>query len=617
VIQKRDDIRNIAIIAHVDHGKTTLVDGMLKQTKVFRNADTAGERILDSNALERERGITILSKNTAVTWNNVKINIVDTPGHADFGGEVERVLNMVDGALLLVDAVEGPMPQTRFVLRKALASGLRIIVVINKVDRAAADPAAALNATFDLFLELGANDEQAEFPVVYAIGLEGKAGMSIDDLQHDLAPLFETIIREVPAPKVDVETPARLLVTTLEYDNYKGQIAVGRLQSGTIRRGMNIVRITPTGERSTGRIEHLFTYHNLSRQEVDEVRAGEIIAFSGLDTIGISDTIADPANAVPLPPISIEQPTVRMTFGVNTSPLAGKEGKSGWGTSRRLRERLYNETRSNLALRVEDGETPDRFIVSGRGELHLGILIETMRREGYEFDISKPEVIYRRDPETDEMLEPFEEVHIEVTDEMTGTVMELLGARRGRMIDMRTENGMTFLEYIVPTRGLLGFRSKFLTATGGNGQIHSLFFAYEPMVGSLPQRQFGSLLAWEAGISTPYAMVGAQTRGTFFIEPGTEVYEGMIVGEHIRPEDLAVNVCKTKHLTAVRTKNYADEDRLKSTRQMSLDDWIEFITQDELLEVTPTSLRGRKKILNNERRLKEQKNRERMVAEAE
>ena len=617
MIQKRDDIRNIAIIAHVDHGKTTLVDGMLKQTKVFRNADTAGERILDSNALERERGITILSKNTAVTWNNVKINIVDTPGHADFGGEVERVLNMVDGALLLVDAVEGPMPQTRFVLRKALAGGLRIIVVINKVDRAAADPAAALNATFDLFLELGANDEQAEFPVVYAIGLEGKAGMSVDNLHNDLAPLFETIIREVPAPTVDMETPARLLVTTLEYDNYKGQIAVGRLQSGTIRRGMNIVRITPTGERSTGRIEHLFTYHNLSKQEVDEVRAGEIIAFAGLDTIGISDTIADPANAVPLPPISIEQPTVRMTFGVNTSPLAGREGKSGWGTSRRLRERLYNETRSNLALRVEDGETPDRFIVSGRGELHLGILIETMRREGYEFDISKPEVIYRRDPETDEMLEPFEEVHIEVTDEMTGTVMELLGARRGRMIDMRTENGMTFLEYIVPTRGLLGFRSKFLTATGGNGQIHSLFFAYEPMVGSLPQRQFGSLLAWEAGTSTPYAMVGAQTRGTFFIEPGTEVYEGMIVGEHIRPEDLAVNVCKTKHLTAVRTKNYADEDRLKSTRQMSLDDWIEFITQDELLEVTPTSLRGRKKILNNERRLKEQKNRERLVAEAE
>ncbi|PJF27965.1 MAG: translational GTPase TypA [Phototrophicales bacterium] len=616
-MQKRDDIRNIAIIAHVDHGKTTLVDGMLKQTKVFRNAEAVGERILDSNVLERERGITILAKNTAVTWDNVKINIVDTPGHADFGGEVERVLNMVDGALLLIDAVEGPMPQTRFVLRKALAAGLRIIVVINKIDRAAADPAAALNATFDLFLELGATDEQADFPVVYAIGLEGKAGLSVDNMQDSLAPLFETIIREVPPPVVDMDTPARLLVTTLEYDNYKGQIAVGRLQSGMIRRGMNVVRITPTGERTTGRIEYLFTYHNLSKQEVDEVKAGEIIAFAGLDTIGISDTIADPANAIPLPPISIEQPTVRMTFGVNTSPLAGREGKTGWGTSRRLRERLYNETRSNLALRVEDGDTPDRFIVSGRGELHLGILIETMRREGYEFDISKPEVIYRRDPETDEMLEPFEEVHIEVSEEMTGTVVELLGARRGRMIDMRTESGTTFLQYIVPTRGLLGFRSKFLTATGGMGQIHSLFYGYEPMVGVLPGRQFGSLVAWEAGIATPYAMVGAQSRGIFFIEPGTEVYEGMIVGEHIRPEDLAVNVCKTKHLTAVRTKNYADDERLKSTRTLSLDDWIEFIAEDELLEVTPISLRGRKKILDNERRLKEQKNRERLVAEAE
>jgi GTP-binding protein len=384
-----------------------------------------------------------------------------------------------------------------------------------------------------------------------------------------------------------------------------------------MRRGMNVVRIAPSGERSTGRIEYLFTYHNLSKQEVDEVKAGEIIALAGLDAVGISDTIADPANAIPLPPISIEEPTVRMTFGVNTSPLAGREGKTGWGTSRRLRERLYNETRSNLALRVEDGDTPDRFIVSGRGELHLGILIETMRREGYEFEISKPEVIYRRDPETDEMLEPFEEVHIEVSDELTGTVVELLGARRGRMIDMRTENGTTFLKYIVPTRGLLGFRSKFLTATGGMGQIHSLFHSYEPMAGAIPGRQFGSLVAWEAGTATPYAMIGAQSRGTFFIEPGTEVYEGMIVGEHIRPEDLAVNVCKTKHLTAVRTKNYADEERLKAIRQMSLDDWIEFIAEDELLEVTPLSLRGRKKILDNERRLKEQKNREKLAAEAE
>jgi len=613
VTQTRDDIRNIAIIAHVDHGKTTLVDGMLKQSKVFRNPDSAGALILDSNDLERERGITILSKNTAITYKDVKINIVDTPGHADFGGEVERVLNMVDGALLLVDAVEGPMPQTRFVLRKALAGGLRVIVVINKVDRPAANPEAALNATFDLFLELGANDEQADFPVVYAIGLEGKSGLQPDALKNDLSPLFDVIVAKVPAPIVEMDTPSRLLVTTIEYDNYKGQIAVGRLLSGTMKRGMKVVRITPTGERTTGHIDYLFTYHNLSKQEVEEVRAGEIIAFGGLDVIGISDTITDPANAVALPPISIEEPTVRMTFGVNTSPLTGREGKSGWGTSRRLRERLYNETRSNLALRVEDGETPDRFVVSGRGELHLGILIETMRREGYEFDISKPEVIYRRDPETEEMLEPFEEVHVEVADEMTGTVIELMGTRHGRMVDMRSERGTTFLEYIVPTRGLLGFRSRFMTATGGMGQVHSLFFGYQPLVGTLPGRQFGSLLAWEAGVATPYAMVGAQTRGTFFIEPGTEIYEGMVVGEHIRPEDLAVNLCKSKHLSAVRTKNYADDERMKSIRNLSLDEWIEFIAEDELLEVTPLSLRARKKILDNELRLKSQKAKERML----
>ena len=611
--QTRDDIRNIAIIAHVDHGKTTLVDGMLKQTKVFRNVDAAGERILDSNALERERGITILAKNTAVTWNGIKINIVDTPGHADFGGEVERVMNMVDGALLLVDAVEGPMPQTRFVLRKALATGLRVIVVINKVDRPFANPERALNATFDLFIELGANDKQAEFPVVYAVGMEGRAGLEADELHDDLTPLFETIIKEVPPPTVDMDKPARLLITSLEYDTYKGQIGVGRLLSGTVKRGQQVVRITPTGERQNGRLEYLFTYHNLSKQEVDEARAGEIIAFGGFEAMGISDTIADPANAEPLPPISIEEPTVRMTFGVNTSPLAGREGKTGWGTSRRLRERLYNETRSNLALRVEDGDTPDRFIVSGRGELHLGILIETMRREGYEFDVSKPEVIYRRDPETGEMLEPVENVHIEVADEMTGTVVELLGGRRGRMIDMRSESGTTYMEYIVPTRGLLGFRSRFMTATGGMGQVHSLFHGYEELAGPIPGRQFGSLVAWEAGPSTPYAMMAVQQRGTFFIEPGTEVYEGMVVGEHIRPEDLAVNLCKTKHLTAVRTKNYADREFLKASRQMSLDDYIEFLAEDELLEVTPQNLRVRKRILNNEQRMKAQKAREKML----
>ncbi|HLV36691.1 MAG TPA: GTP-binding protein, partial [Spirillospora sp.] len=444
---QRDDIRNIAIIAHVDHGKTTLVDGMLKQAHVFRENQQTGERILDSNDLERERGITILAKNTAVTWGGVKINIVDTPGHADFGGEVERVLNMVDGALLLVDAVEGPMPQTRFVLRKALALGLRVIVVINKVDRPYARPADALNETFDLFIELGANDEQADFPVVYAVGLDGRAGYAADAIGPDLTPLFETILREVPAPYIDPEAAPRLLVTALEYDNYKGQIGIGRLQSGVLRRGMPVARITPQGDKTSGRLEYLFTFHNLTRVEVESVRAGDILAFGGFEDINISDTLADPALTEPLPPISIEEPTVRMTFGVNTSPFAGREGKTGWGTSRRLRQRLLDETRRNVALRVQAGDTADRFIVSGRGELHLGILIENMRREGYEFDVSKPEVIFREDPETGETLEPVEDVYIEVADEMAGTVFELMGARHGEMIDMRSESGTTYIQY--------------------------------------------------------------------------------------------------------------------------------------------------------------------------
>jgi GTP-binding protein len=614
VTQTRADIRNIAIIAHVDHGKTTLVDGMLKQTKVFRNAAAAGERILDSNVLERERGITILAKNTAVVWEGVKINIVDTPGHADFGGEVERVLNMVDGALLLVDAAEGPMPQTRFVLRKALALGLRVIVVINKIDRPNARPEEALNETFDLFIELGASDEQAEFPVVYTIGLEGRAGRDPHALADDLRPLFETIVAQIPPPPIDDAAPASLLVTTLEYDNYKGQIGIGRLQSGVLRRGMPVLRVSPAGDRVNGRIEYLFTFHNLSKQEVEEVRAGDILAFGGLDDLGISDTITDPTNPRILPPISVEEPTVRMTFGVNTSPFAGREGKTGWGTSRKLRERLYNETRSNLALRVADGDSPERFIVSGRGELHLGILIETMRREGYEFEVSKPEVIMQRDPETNELLEPVEEVYIEVADGLTGTVVELLGARRGQMVDIRTDAGTTFLRYLVPTRGLLGFRSQFLTATSGMGQIHAIFYGYQPFSGAIPGRQFGSLIAWETGVATPYAMIGVQQRGTFFIEPGTEIYEGMVVGEHIRPEDLAVNLCKTKHLTAVRTKNYADDERMKAIRRMTLDDYLEFIADDELLEVTPLSLRARKRTLNNELRMREQKQREKLLA---
>ncbi len=614
--QARDDIRNIAIIAHVDHGKTTLVDGMLRQAHVFRteaSAAAAGERILDSNAIERERGITILAKNTAVTWNGVKINIVDTPGHADFGGEVERVLNMVDGALLLIDSVEGPMPQTRFVLRKALSMGLRVIVVVNKVDRVNARPAEALNETFDLFIDLGASDEQSEFPVVYAIGLAGRAGYAPDTLANDLTPLFETIIKEIPGPEVEPDAPARMLVTTLEYDDYKGQIGVGRLRSGVMRKGMPVVRITPQGQQSSGKVQYLFTYHNLARREVEEVLAGDIIAFSGLEEIGISDTIADPANPTPLPAISVEEPTVRMTFGVNTSPFSGREGKTGWGTSRRLRQRLFEEIRHNVALRVSETDQPDQFTVSGRGELHLGILIETMRREGYEFQVSKPEVIYRQDPDTGETLEPFEEVHIEIADPMTGTVVELLGARRGQMLDMRSDGGTTYLKYLVPTRGLLGFRQQFLTATSGMGQIHSLFFGYSPMVGPIPGRQFGSLVAWETGSATSYGLDNAQLRGTLFIGPQTEVYEGMVVGEHIRPEDLGVNVAKAKHVTNVR-RSFAEEGiRLTPPRNMSLDDSIEFLAEDELLEVTPQNLRIRKRILNNDDRQKEQKRREKLM----
>jgi len=549
-------------------------------------------------------------------WGDVKVNIVDTPGHADFGGEVERVLNMVDGALLLIDAVEGPMPQTRFVLRKALAAGLTIIVVINKVDRPHANPEVALNETFDLFIELGANDEQANFPVVYAIGMDGRAGYQADTLEDGLKPLFDTILNNIPPPEINAEEPARMLITNIEYDNYKGQIGIGRINSGIVKKGMPVVRITPTGERVNAHIDYLFTFYNLSKVEATEVRAGDIIAIGGLGELGISDTIADPANAVALPPILVEEPTVRMTFGVNTSPVAGREGKTGLGTSRRLRERLMNETRSNLALRVGDGESPERFVVSGRGELHLGILIETMRREGYEFEVSKPEVIYRRDPETGEMLEPVEEVHVDVADDLTGVVVEMLGARRGQMIDIRSENGTTYVKYIVPTRGLLGFRAKLLTATSGMGTIHSIFHSYEPVAGAIPGRQFGSLIAYEAGPSTTYAMADLQQRGTFIIEPGTEVYTGMVVGEHIRPEDLAINVCKSKHLTAVRTKNYADDIRLRSIRTMSLDDYIEFMAEDELLEVTPASLRLRKRILNNELRMRDVKAREKFMADA-
>lgn len=613
----RSDIRNIAIIAHVDHGKTTLVDGMLKQSHVFRDASRAGERILDSNDLERERGITILAKNTAITWNGVKINIVDTPGHADFGGEVERVLNMVDGALLLIDAVEGPMPQTRFVLRKALTLGLPIIVVINKIDRPYSRPEAVLNETFDLFIELGASEKQSDFPVVYAVGLDGRAGDDPAAIGDDLVPLFDTIINYIPGPRVDEDEPMRLLVTTLDYDNYKGQIGIGRLRSGAIARGMDIVRLTPDGQRIAGRIEYLFTHHNLTRIEIDEAQAGDIIAFAGITDLGISDTIAHPDVTEALPAILVDQPTVRMTFGVNTSPFAGREGKTGWGTSRRLRQRLSEETRHNVALKVADGESADRFVVSGRGELHLAILIETMRREGYEFEVSRPEVIFQYEEGTGALLEPIEEVHIEVAADMVGVVVEMLGVRRGRMVDMRTDSGTAYLDYLVPTRGLLGFRTNFMTATSGLGQVHSIFHGYEPCVGPIQGRRGGSIVAFENGVSTAWALNNAQERGTLFIGPGVEVYEGMVIGVNPRNIELPFNVAKDKHLTNHRRSFAEDAIRLTPPRNMSLDECIEFLEEDELLEVTPDSLRIRKRILSLDLRAKDAKKRESLDQAAE
>ena len=609
MLQERTDLRNIAIIAHVDHGKTTLVDFMLRQAHTFRENQQVAERVMDSNDLERERGITILAKNTAIripdeNGNMVKVNIVDTPGHADFGGEVERIMNMVDGVLLLVDAAEGPMPQTRFVLKKALERGHKAVVVINKVDRKDAEPARVLNETFDLFIELGASDEQADFPVIYAKATTGQTGAS-PDLGPDLGPLFDSILRHIPAPRVDPEAPLQLLVTTLGYNEYRGVTAVGRIFAGKLKAEQKLARLTTSGENLPEHARYLYQFQGLETVEVDEASAGDIVSLAGLEGIGIGETLADPENPVPLPTITVEEPTVRMTFGVNTSPFTGREGK--WGTSRRLRERLYEELRSNVALRVEDTDSAENFLVSGRGELHLGILIETMRREGYEFQVSRPEVIFHL-AEDGSLLEPYEEVHIETSSETVGVVVEMLGARRGRMIDMQdTGQGTTRLKYIVPTRGLLGFRYQFLTSTRGMGVMNTVFHGYDEMAGPMTSRSSGSLVAWEAGTATTFALKSAEERGVLFISPGTEVYEGMVVGENARSGDLAVNVCKKKHLTNMRNSNKDIEVRLTTPRQMSLDEAIEYLADDELLEVTPENFRIRKRILDTETRTKQQK----------
>ena len=615
---ERTDLRNIAIIAHVDHGKTTLVDGLLRQSHTFRDNQQVAERVMDSNDLERERGITILAKNTAITipdpqtGGQVKINIVDTPGHADFGGEVERVMNMVDGVLLLVDAAEGPMPQTRFVLKKALEMGHKAVVVINKVDRKDAEPARVLNDTFDLFIELGATEQQADFPIVYAVATTQRAGLT-PDLGPDLSPLFDVILRHIPAPKVDLDAPLQLLVTALGYDDYRGVTAVGRVHAGRIHAGQKLARIQADGSILPEAARYLYTFQGLKKVEVDEVSAGDIVSLAGLEGIAIGETLADPLEPVALPTIKVEEPTVRMTFGVNTSPFAGREGK--WGTSRKLRERLFDELRTNVALRVDKTDSAENFLVSGRGELHLGILIETMRREGYEFQVSRPEVIYHK-AEDGVTLEPYEEVHVETSADTVGVVVEMLGSRRGKMMEMHdTGQGTTRMVFVAPTRGLLGFRYQFLTSTRGMGVMHTIFRGYDEMAGPMNTRNTGSIVAMEAGTTTAYALENAEQRGTLFVGPGVDVYEGMVVGESSRGADLPINVCKKKHLTNTRSSRGDMEIRLTPPRSMSLDEAVEYLADDELLEVTPENFRIRKRILDTEARGKQTKKAKELLEE--
>ncbi|MEZ4642211.1 MAG: translational GTPase TypA [Chloroflexota bacterium] len=596
------NIRNIAIIAHVDHGKTTLVDGMLRQTNVFRSNQQVTERVLDSNDLERERGITILAKNTSIEYNGVTVNIVDTPGHADFGGEVERVMNMVDGVLLLVDAVEGPMPQTRFVLRQALRRGHKVILVVNKIDRPASRPEYAVNATFDLFVDLEATEEQADFPVIYTRALEGKAGYDPDKLDEDLRPLFDTILGYIPAPVVNPDGPTQLLVTTLEYSSYVGKIAVGRLSSGTIRAGQSIAHITAEGEMKMGKVAQVFTFRDLKRVAETEVYAGNIIAVAGIPDVGIGDTLADPDDPHPLPPITVEEPTVRMTFSINDSPFAGRDGK--YLTSRQIRDRLQRELESNVALRVEETDKASEFVVSGRGELHLAILIETMRREGYEFCVSRPDVIFKEGNDG-VVLEPVEHIFLEVHNDYLGAVSEMLGRRRAQATGIRYgDDGTVYAEYLVPTRGILGFRQPFLTATRGTGIFHALFHGYEPFLGEMSTKELGAIVSLETGDVSAYALLSLQPRGTFFIKPGDEVYSGQVVGQHTREDELVANVCRTKHLTNHRATPQSVAESLTPPRVLSLDDAIEYLDKDDLLEVTPNSLRIRKKELRHDVRQK-------------
>jgi GTP-binding protein len=592
---KRNDIRNVAIIAHVDHGKTTLVDGLLKQSHIFRENQNMGELIMDSNDQERERGITILAKNTAIIYRGIKINIIDTPGHADFGGEVERVLNMADGCILLIDAVEGPMPQTRFVLQKALELNLQPIVVINKIDRRDARVEQVHEWTQDLFLELATTDAHLNFPILYAIGRDGVAMYHPDDERVSLEPLFETIVNTIPAPLVDIEAPLQILVAALDYDDYKGKYAIGRVVRGRVTPNTFVAHINRDGVTSRQKINLVLTYKGLQRLEVPEALAGDIVALTGIANANIGETIADVDYPEALPTIVITEPTLKMTFGVNSSPFAGSEGK--YPTSRQLRSRLYRELETNVSLRVVDGSSPDEFIVSGRGELHLSVLIETMRREGYEFQVSRPEVITHED-ENGKVVEPIEHLVIDTRDSYIGVLTETLASRKARLINMTNDgSGNVRLEYHVPTRGLIGFRNAFLTLTQGNGAMSSLLVDYEPWLGKIGTTRMGALIASETGIAVTYGLNNAQQRGDTFIEPGTPVYVGMIVGLNARPMDMTINVCKEKQKTNVRSSTSDIAVRLTPAILMSLEQSLDFINNDELVEVTPQNIRLRKRLL--------------------
>lgn len=601
---KRENLRNIAIIAHVDHGKTTLVDQLLRQSGTFRSNEQVQDRVMDSNDLERERGITIMSKTTAINYGETKINIVDTPGHADFGGEVERILMMVDGVLLLVDAFEGCMPQTRFVLKKALGLGKKVLVVVNKVDRDGARPLEVVDEVFDLFIELGADDDQVDFPVVYASSRDGYSSTEPDVREGDMKPLLDAIIREIPAPEGDTEGPFQILFSNIEYDDYVGRIGVGRVERGTFKGGQSAVLCRRDGTQENVKISKLYQFDGLKRVEVDEASFGDLIAVSGIADLNIGETACDPEHVEALPFVKIDEPTISMNFIVNDSPFAGKEGK--WVTSRNIRDRLFKEVETNISMRVEETDSTDTFKVSGRGELSLSILIETMRREGYEFQVSRPKVILKKG-KNGETLEPMELLIVEVPDSYTGAVMSKLGSRKAELVNMDVrEGGSTHIEFRIPSRGLIGYRSEFLTDTNGNGIMNQLFDGYDEYKGDIEQRKRGSIISFETGESTGYGLWNTQDRGELFIGPGVPVYEGMIVGLSSKSEDITCNVCKKKHVTNTRASGSDEALRLVPPRILSLEQSMEFLNDDELMEVTPENIRLRKKILSKELRMKKQ-----------